>query len=60
MAGLCTYTCAKGLATIWSIGHGKMGKLQLLHDQLNLEPELHDATATCLTLTTAPATWTGP
>ncbi len=60
MAGLSTCTFAKGLATIWSVGHGKMGKLQVMHDQFNLEPELRDATATCLTLTTAPATWTGP
>ena len=29
--------------TTWSVGHGNMGKLQLLHDRFKLEPELRDA-----------------
>jgi len=38
------------IATTWSFGHSKMGELQLCHERFKLEPELKDAKATCLTL----------
>jgi len=38
------------IATTWSYGNCKMGELQLLHERFKKEPELKDAKATCLCL----------
>jgi len=41
----------QGLATTWSFGNSKMGSLQLLHDRFKQDPELKDAVASCICLT---------